>query len=407
MNNPYQLFLHRVKKEWNYHYSVWKTAIDWIVWLYVLLPILAVFCHQYYFIWSGQAQWLHSFPTEFSWFIFFFLSTKGTVRLFLQEADLLFLRQNKHWLETVMRFGITYSLFLNALQILILSAVFFPVWYIYEGATFSKIITFISFVYFFRLSLQFTKQMLTVTFQNWKLLLINITLILISFFIFITYLLVSLPIQLIINVLFIIAVLILYKVRLNMKWCFNEDCLRETQERLKLTSLFIAASGYKVEKGKQKRKKPLILFSNSAYLFSNRTNSNLITETYIKFVLRNKATMILLFQITMISLIAIVLVPFSVKWLLVFICSFSVNHLIKSSWKEVKGHSFFKLLPHDDHDMVIIAVKKAIFLLASPSIFLFGFYTGWSVFSPFIGLLVGILIVILNYIQTKRTIWLD
>jgi ABC-2 type transport system permease protein len=407
MNNPYQLFLHRVKKEWIYHYSVWKTAIDWIVWLYVLLPILAVFCHQYYFIWSGQAQWLHSFPTQFSWFIFFLICTKGTVRLFLQEADLLFLRQNKHWLEALMRFGISYSLFLNAIQVLILSAVFFPVWYIYEGATFYTIITFISFIYFFRLSLQFTKQMLAVTFQNWKLLLINITLFFLSFFTFLTYLLATLPIQLIINVLFIIAVFALYKVRIKMKWCFNDDCLRETQERLKLTTLFIAASGYKTEKGKQKRKKPLILFSNSAELFSNRNNTNLITETYIKFFLRNKAKMILLLQLNIVSVIAVVLVPFWIKWLLLFICSFSVSHLIKTSWKEVKGHSFFKLLPHDDHEMVIIAVKKAIFILASPSIFLFGFYTGWSIFSPIIGLLVGILIVILNYIQTKRTIWLD
>ncbi|WNF38352.1 ABC transporter permease [Bacillaceae bacterium IKA-2] len=400
MINPVQLFTFRLKNEWSYHYGVWKTAVDWIVWLYILIPFLAVFSYQYYLIWNGEAGWLEVYPTEFSWFFFFFISTKGTVRLFLDEGDLLFLRQNKRWLDTLMSLGMTYSFFVNMLLVIVVSGVFLPIWYVYEGATISKIVTFILFVCIFRISHQLIKQILAVTFQNWKLVFINLALYLGSFVIFLTYYLVALPSQLFITGLVIITGIVLCKTRLNMKWCFNDDCLRETQERLKLASLFVKASGFKVEKGNQKRKKPFILFSKSARLFRKRTNQNLIAETFIKYYLRSKSKLFILIQVTIACIVVLVLVPNWVKWILLFVCAFMAKHLVISALKEFKNNSFIKLLPYDaEHDEVIIAASKAVFILTTPSLFLFGFVAGWTIFSPFFGLLVGLVAVNLNYLD--------
>lgn len=398
MINPVQLFLFRLKKEWGYHYQVWKTAVDWVVWLYILVPILTIFSYQYYLIWNGRAGWIEGFPIELTWFFFFFISTTGTIRLFLDDGDLLFIRQNKRWLEGLMSLGIAYSYLKNMILVIAASGIFLPIWYVYEEATISKIITFIVFVFFFRLSLQFSRQILAVTFQSWKLLFINFTLSIVSFGIFLSYFSVALPFQMLITCLFIFTVFLFHKTRLNMKWCFSDDCIRETEERLKLARLFLKASGFKVDKGKRKRKKPFILFSNSAQLFRKRTNVNLITETFIKYVLRSKSKLLLFIQVTSICLVALVLVPVGLKWILLFVSAFIVNHLVRSALKELKKHSFFKLLPHDDDDEeMIIGARKAVFLLTSPSIFLFGFFTGWSAISPLIGLGLGFAAVTLNY----------
>lgn len=185
-----------------------------------------------------------------------------------------------------------------------------------------------------------------------------------------------------------------------MKWCFSDDCIRETQERLKLASLFLKAYGYKVEKRKRVRKKPFILFSNSTELFRKRTNLNLITESFVKYYLRSKSKLSLLIQVTSASIVVLVLVPNWVKWILLFICVFMAKYLVKSALKEFKENSFLKLLPYDaDQDEVIIAAGKAVFLLTTPSLFLFGFFTGWSIFSPFFGLIVGLVAVNLNYLD--------
>lgn len=68
--------------------------------------------------------------------------------------------------------------------------------------------------------------------------------------------------------LHILALIFLYRKRMNMRWCFYEDCNREEQQRLKLTSMLISASGYQMGKRGKVRKKTIFALSAVDSAFS-------------------------------------------------------------------------------------------------------------------------------------------
>ncbi|WP_416148731.1 ABC transporter permease [Salipaludibacillus sp. HK11] len=397
MMTPTQLFFRRLKTEWQYKYKVWKTAVDWIVWMYVLIPILIIIGYQYYSIWSEQAEWIESFPVSATWFVFFFLSSKGTVRLFIEEADLLFIRQSDSWMNKLMKSGIIYSALVSVFIVIVVTVIFLPVWYVYESVSFLEVIIFMTFAIIFRLNVQLIKQMLSVRFQSWKLLFINNAFMICSFAIFSIFLFSQLFVRGFVVLMFFILLSFLIKRRLNMKWSFFADCLREQQQQMKLTALFIGASGYKVERKFRNRKQPLLLFSESDRLFKERSNRNIISEIFIKFVIRNKSKLLVIIQLTIVFMFALSIAPFWLKWLLLPICIFSVIHYTRLSWQELKDHSFFKLYPFADQEETVIGVKKAIAWLALPSCFLFGLMVGWGAYSFLVGIGVASCSVLVGY----------
>lgn len=155
MTTVFRLFFFRVKKEWQYQYSVWKTAVDWIVWLYILLPILIFVSYQYYLLWGGQANWVALIPDFlFSYVLFFLVCWFGTIRLFLQFGDLLVIRQHEDWLRSLMKLGIFYTIGRNTFYLAFISLLLLPVWVVYEGMGYNEIFLFVCFVFVFQLFIQ-------------------------------------------------------------------------------------------------------------------------------------------------------------------------------------------------------------------------------------------------------------
>jgi len=392
-----QLFFRRVKTEWQYQYKVWKTAVDWIVWMYILIPFLIIVGSQYYAIWTEQVGWTDTFPLSLTWFMFFYLSLTGTVRLFIEEGDLLFLRQRESWMSILMRSGIIYSILFTVFLVSVVTVILFPIWYVYEGVSFIEIIFFMIFAIVFRLNLQLIKQMLSVRFEGWKLFLVNNLTLIIALAVFSLFLYSALLSKIGIFLLLTVFFIYLIKRRLDMRWSFYADCLREQQQQMRLTTLFIGASGYKVERKFRNRKQPILLFSESDRLFKERSNRNIISEIFIKFVIRNKSKLLVIGQMTIVFMFALSIAPFWLKWLLLPICMFSIIHYTRSSWKELKEHSFFKLYPFSNKEETVIGVKKAIACLTLPSCFLFGLMVGWGAYTFMIGAGVAFLSVLISY----------
>ncbi|QOY35074.1 ABC transporter permease [Anaerobacillus isosaccharinicus] len=407
MINGNQLFFTRLKKGWLYQYKVWKTAVDWIVWLYILVPVLFIFFIQYHSLYSGQTAWVQLVPLELTWFLLFFLSWTGVIRLFVEHGDLLFLRQNKTVLSSLMKLGIYYSVLKNTFFLIAVFLLLLPFWLIYEGVSYAEISIFFLFVFFFRLCLQLVKQMLAVSFQNWKLLLMNIGFFISSFMIFLVFYLSSFLVKLVIITLVIVSFIFLYKRRLTMTWCFYEDCFREEEQRLKLTSLFLGASGYPAEKRLFRRKKPFLLFPNSMQLYKDRTSSNIMTELFLKFLLRSKTRLLFMLRMTGIFTFALTITPFSIKWILLPVCMFSFIHFTKTGWRELKNQPFFKLFLYKEHDETVKAVKKTIGFVTLPSCFIFGFTVGLTNYSLTVGGAVAILSALLAFFYIKREMWIE
>ncbi|OIJ20683.1 hypothetical protein BKP45_08550 [Anaerobacillus alkalidiazotrophicus] len=395
MTSVKQLFFLRLKKEWGYQYGVWKTAVDWVVWLYILIPGLGILGYHYYLLWEGTAEWISQFPVQFFWLPLFLLSRIGTVRLFIREGDLLFLRQRSNWYYPLLQLGVSYTLVRNALVLTSFAILLLPIWLIYIGASNTEIIIALCFGFLFQLFSQLGRQLLALRYRRWRLTLYNMLFLMVTFLLFQMFFLGNKTIQAILFLGFAFACYWLLRKRLHLTSTFFEDCLRENHERLKLASIFISASGYKLEK--KQRKRPWFLFAKSTILFKERIPSNLLAELFIKFTLRNKSKIYSILQITGIGVVAILITPVWLKWVIFVVCLFSVIQFIKWSWRDMRTQSFFKHFPLQDEENLLPGLRKAIFLLGLPSCMILGLVTGWGGGSLLLGGVTAILSPLFSY----------
>lgn len=402
MRNPTKLIFHRIKNEWGYHYKVWKTAVDWIVWLYILIPALIAAGYQYYSLWTGQAEWPHHFPLTFSWFIFFVLAIRGTIRLFVREGDVLFLRQYPVWLQGLMKGGIVYSAVTSLLISLTAAVIMLPLWIIYEGTSYWTVGLFLVFAILFRLVFQYIRQMLELRFDGWRLFFASLAATFAALGVFNLFLFTNVYVKGAVFVLVAVGTVVLTRKRLAMTWCFFDDCVREQQQKLRLSALFIGASGYKVQRRFKQRKKPLILFPESEAIYTHRSAPNILGESFIKFMLRNRSKLLIILQMTGVFMLAVVLVPFWVKWVLLPVCIICLNHYTRTGWTDLTAHSFFKLYPFQKNEQTDKGVRKAVAWITLPCCFLVGLMAGWSAYTALIGFGVAGTVVILNYVFLIR-----
>ena len=405
MTSVKELFFHRLRKEWRYQYEVWKTAVDWVVWLYILIPALGVLGYQYYLVWDGIAEWVTLFPEVFFWLPLFFLSRFATVRLFLREGDLLFIRQQNTWYSTLLRLGFIYTLLRNALILAVVAMLLLPFWLFYIGASTMEIILALSFATIFQWVGQLGRQMLALRYRRWKQAFMNLIFLIVTFQLFQLFFFGHVFIQIILIIVFAMACYWLIRKRLLLTSTFFEDCLRENQERLKLSSIFIAISGYKQEQ--KQRKRPWVFFSKSTKLFKDRSPNHLLAETLIKRTIRSKSKLRIIFQFTALGVFVIVITPVQVKWVLLVICNVALIHFIKWSWRDMRTHPFLKLFHFHDDESLLNGVRKAISLLAMPSAALLGLVAGWtSSGSLLIGVITAILSPILSYSLMIKSLYL-
>lgn len=399
-----QLFSLRVKNGWHYHYKAVRTAIDWTVFVYIVIPILAIALYHYFELVQGKSEWVALIPIELTWLALLLVSWTGMIRVFLERGDMLFIRQHLIWYKGLLKHGIWYSVKGNTLFILFIFAILAPLWFLYYSVSLDQIIVSFLFSFLFRLFIQFLRQLLALYFQTWKLVIMTIILFFFTLFLFGSFIMNNLFIQILIICFLTLSFLLLYKKRLSMPWAFYEDCLREEEQRLKVTNFLVGMAGYKVEKQFFKRKKPIIFFPNSMHIFKGRTHDNILTEMFIKFFFRSKTRVALFLKLVGLFSFALTKAPLAMKWLLLIVCSYFIIHYVTTTWKELYGHNFFKLYPFSKPDTCINAIKRGILFITLPISFLFGLVAGVSVFSLVwaffiaVGTSLGALCIIKKYI---------
>jgi len=99
----------RVARHWRVQYRMWKTALDWTVWLYFIVPGLAVGGGIWLDWWREPPLWLAGLHEGWMAAPFAVLAMSGRLRVFLEDADVLFLRQRPAWERGLKAFGIAYS----------------------------------------------------------------------------------------------------------------------------------------------------------------------------------------------------------------------------------------------------------------------------------------------------------
>lgn len=381
MTTPEKLFYHRLITEWKYNIGVWKTVIDWTVALYMVIPFLAFAGYQYLEWWKVTPPWLELVPFSLFAATSLIFAWSGTVRVFFQEADQLFLWNRHKWLDTMIRRGIIYSICLNLTTSVLFFLLLAPLLIGHYQMSINELISFGLITFLVKIVLNLLKQLLTLIFQGVKQWIILKGMLILFGFLFVT----CIPNILSNSTLYIPCILILLLIipilinkRMNITGCFLLDIEREYRERLKYVTFLLKVSGTNFKNPQKPKKRPL-LFRNSNIIFNKRTAVNGLVEFGIKSTLRSKQRMQQ--YITFVSICLLAVLGFSTyKWLIWFILSFILTNFVNVDWKESMRSDFIKVFQWKKEDKYL-ATRKFLFLMSLPGLMVVSFAIGYQTFS--------------------------
>lgn len=381
MITPTQLFFRRVASDWKYQYGVWKTAVDWTVALYIVIPAALIGLNGYALLWKNQYGWMEGLP--FSWLLtaLYLFTWSGRIRTFMEEGDQLFLLQRKGWVRRIIALGVGYSVTLNILSSLFVFFLFAPLLFVHYTLSTMQVVLFLVFVVLSKTDIGMAKQLFEPRFQGWKKTLVFKIAFISMGFIFlksIPFLLGQPGLFLITSALLLIVFGFLTKMRLHMK-SFMHDAAREQSERLRYASLLLRLSGLRIKRPDTQKRRPW-LFPSSNHLFKKRDAVNNLVELCIKSVLRNNSSLLLFAQLVAGGMLLISSFPLGWKVIIWPALAYLLASLAGSYWREAISSGFVQLFQWKPADKNT-AAAKSIFLLTLPGVLAIGFIAGWQTFS--------------------------
>ncbi len=382
MITPRQLFYKRLVSEWRFQYTAWKPAVDWTVALYILLPATALGLYGYLSLWRQPPAWLALIPLNGLMIVVFYFAWSGTVRIFIEEADQLFLWQCRDWIRQLIGFGLGYSAAVNLLLTILLFALLAPVLLLHFRLSWAQSGLLAAITFLLKMDLGLARRLMTSQQQSWPLLNPRTALFLISGVAFtwaIRPVLNSAALCLLATALLLFLFIILIRARINSRGIFQEDVAREASARLRYASFALRASGVNIKKPGPQRRCPW-LWSRSQPLFGERNPVNCLTETCIKLFLRN------LNELKLYLLLSVLCVAFAWPYgawaKLAVWCCYAVLFAGWSSfyWQHTAASDFMSLLRWKQADLSA-AARKSIFILMLPGFLLAGLVLGFQAFS--------------------------
>jgi ABC-2 type transport system permease protein len=382
MITPAQLFFRRVRAEWRFQYGVWKTAIDWTVALYIVIPAALIGLNYYALLWKNQYGWMEGL--SFNWLLIavYLFAWSGWIRTFMEEGDQLFLLRCKGWVKRIVALGLGYSVVLNIFSSFLVFFVFAPLLFVHYKLSTVQVMLFLVFVILFKTGIGLAKQLGELRFQGWKKAFIFKIAMVSMGFIFlksIPFLLGQPGLLLTTCALLSIFFGFLTKMRLGVKESFFYDVAREQSERLRYAFLLLSLSGLRIKKPGAQKRRPW-LFRSSNQLFRKRNAVNSLVELCIKSVLRNNKSLLSFAQLLAAGILLLLSFPFWWKVIIWPALAYLLASLAGSYWKEAISSGFVQLFQWNPADKST-AAAKSIFLLTLPGILALGFAAGWQTYS--------------------------
>lgn len=376
------LFFKRLFTELKYNYSVWGTVIDWTVALYMVIPAIVIGIFEYLSWWKLPPDWLVWFPLDIWISFIFLLSLKGTVRVFLEEGDQLFLWQQKDWINGFIKYGIGYSILGNVFIQGFLFLLLTPFLLLHYQLAKVEIWGLFIFTVLFSLCLKFVKHLISLRIVGFKQIVVNWIIIIVAVLIFRASALffathtgwfwVS-SLGLLITLVFLVGQ------RINVQGAFFEDVAREQYEKIKYINFVLSYAGLKVKRPKFPRKRPLLL-GNVNVLFKKRDASNALTELCIKSVLRNHKHWLEYLQIIIVYSLIIFVAPLVWKWFIWVAFPFVFTSFLRYYWQEAYSSDFVQTFPWKYVDK-LASMSKFMFIITLPGFLIISFILGLQVLS--------------------------
>ncbi|WP_158606968.1 ABC transporter permease [Paenibacillus ginsengarvi] len=381
-----RLFGRRLNSEWRFQYRVWKMAVDWTVALYIVIPAILVAGYQYVSWWRDMPAWGAAIPSVVWLTVLYAASGLSSLRLFMEEADQLFLIQNKAWMDKLKRLGIAYSLVVRVLLAALVTGVIAPFLVKVHGFGALHLVLLALLAAAagaFRLLAERLLALKLPRIAGWMANSAAYGLLGVLFVFAGGLAGGGLPAA-VLTVALIGSTAALARVRVHLSGTFYRDAAYESAQRMKYAALLM---GQVVPKPSRllKRTKPLV-FRNSRHLFRTRSPDRVLAEAIVKSFFRSGTQLKQYAQLTAACSFGLLLMPVAVKWVFLIGVSLLLAYWVKLYGKEVLASSFMKMFGWRDEDRRQ-AIRKATPWMFVPVYIPAGLALGWTAYGLWAGLL--------------------
>ncbi|MFS0726114.1 ABC transporter permease [Paenibacillus sp. 1P07SE] len=378
MLNARQLFALRLRRYAAGQYRVWKGALDWTVWLYLLVPALFIGGGTYLEIWRQPPEWMLQLPAGWYPAILLLPLLLGRLRTFLEEADVLFLVQQRRWLLTVMRLGMIYTLLVQMLTTALIYIPLMP--YLVRGLGLSWEFIVIGYLWtvVFKMISAVTASLLDARWTGWRRYAIHITAFVVIATVYVYAMLQWLQQPLLIGCAGLAAafavLVLLCQWKLRMRSSLYADIASEQDARLASTKLLLAQAAPAKPIGRQKQ--PLVM-RRSGRIFRSSEPAVILAEMYMKSAIRQFSYLRLVIGYFSVSITAVLLSPLWLGIVLVLILPVLVGSWQRVQWEQWRSERFVVQFRWGD-EAGAEGLARSKFWLLLPGVLILGLVAGLS-----------------------------
>lgn len=381
MMNAWKLGLRRLQDQWRYQYRALRSAVDWTVMLYLILPGLFFAGRGYYSLWAeGLPGWMLRIPFAILVVASYLFVRMGSIRVLAEEGDALFLRQKKDWIYKLTIMGCTYSIILQVLQQTLLWLILLPILLRVFGFSYGQWGSVLLFNIGVSILMSLIQNKVRVSLTGWRRFVMNSLFTLLGgmgyYVLLITvasqpYTLLSVSLM-----VFLVNGFLFWRRVLNIH-SFEGDVQEEGKLRMNWTAFLLRDT---LERQPWFRTRRPLLFRSSNHLFRKRGTPMVLAEMSIKSLFRMPAQIKLMVQFLGVGTIAILLSPGILKvlvWLgLTALTMFWVNGV----WKQFIAADYIQLFRWEEKEL-LSAKPIAMFGMSLPLVLWFGVVSGGLLYS--------------------------
>ncbi|MGM8215483.1 ABC transporter permease [Bacillaceae bacterium W0354] len=391
-----ELFRLRLIHQIQFFLKMWKLAVDWIVWIYIILPALGVALYFYVDLWRGTSGVATYFQEPMMILLIMLFCINGQMKSYFKEADILFLWQEKRIIKQFQHSSIIFFCLFTVLNAIIYIAALAPIVIIYLNWSLLKLWHVFVLITVLHVLIGLIKRELQIKKGKWAYrgwmslvtLLIGALLFLIVPRIESVWMLLAGVVVGMLGIYYMI-----YRIQTKPQQFYREVEI-EIEKKAKSVQLFfsqlswIGAPDFLSEKAKNRSRKRPFLFRRSRKIFRSYSTSTGYVELFLKNVIRNQSWVLIYFQFIGAGVFTILIVPGKLKWGIWLLIVFVIGNVVRVFLKRVLDHPFLTVVSWPKVNQIKIAYHCLLVGLI-PSSLILSILFGYLMFGLF-GIVFGI-----------------
>jgi len=162
------LFRRRLRRFWKDQWAVWRTALDWTVWVYLVIPALWIGGGLYLELWHTQPSWMLKVPLWVGESLPMVLILLGSLRTFAEEADVLFLLQKPSWRQGILLRSFIYTILVRVLVAALFVGLLLPFLIVVHQVTTAKLIELFLIVWLWSVIGSLGRNLIEGRYRGWR-----------------------------------------------------------------------------------------------------------------------------------------------------------------------------------------------------------------------------------------------